>query len=105
MKIKDEDLIGKYLFQDLLGCDEGLYNAWGFESYDSFIEKIAKRMQTGLNISTQEQNGSNFNSTFLIISIIALALSLIIFISIWLLRPVWITKALQILKIPFRNSY
>jgi hypothetical protein len=105
MKIKDEDLVGKYLFQDLLGCDEGLYTAWGFESYDNFIEKIAKRMQTGLSISKQEQKGSNFNPTFLIISIIALALSLIALLVIWLLRPVWITKVLQILKIPFCKSY
>jgi hypothetical protein len=103
MKIKDEDLVGKYLFQDLLGCDESLYNAWGFQSYENFIEKIAKRMQTGLSLSTQQQKGSNLNSTFLIIIIIALALSLIIFISIWLLRPIWITKVIQILKMPFRN--
>ncbi|CAG2162959.1 unnamed protein product [Oppiella nova] len=63
-KISHDDLEAKYIFQDLLGCDEGMYTAWGFDSYDYFIENFAKRMQNENSYSSE----THFNPTFLIVS-------------------------------------
>ena len=90
-----------FLFQDLLGCDDSLYTAWGFHSYDQFIENFAQKMQNGINPSIGT-NESHFNPTFLIISLLVLALSSSALLMVCYLKPVWMTKVMQTLKAPFR---
>jgi len=90
----------KYIFQDLLGCEDSLYTAWGFNSYENFKEKIAKPIQSGLN-SSQNDTNSGFHFTFLIISFLVLLISSSIVLMVWYLRPHWMTKIIQIVKSPF----
>lgn len=104
MRLNDHDMEGKYVFEDLLGCDEGLYTAWGFHSYDRFLRTVAKPMQTGLNLSSLEshKSQSNFGTTLAIICLSIVGISSAFLVVIWYLKPVWASKLLQTMRQPFR---
>ncbi|CAG2107677.1 unnamed protein product [Medioppia subpectinata] len=69
LKMSAVDLEAKYIFQDLLGCDEGMYTNWGFNNYEEFIDKFAKRMQNEKSFSEEV---THFNPTFLIVTFLIL---------------------------------
>lgn len=98
--IKDDEMKPKYIFQDLLGCDDGLYMAWGFESYQKYLDNIGRKLKFSGETFNNEILESNLKVQIAICLIVMSAVAVSI-IAIWKLKREWLNKTISFIKSPF----
>jgi len=87
-------MIPALVFRELFGCDESLYAAWGFGSYDNFVETLVYRLIEDKSFHYYLYEEESTSSFSLGISLLFCFLFVLVaaIITIWYFQPSWFTE-------------